>query len=53
MLSVFDTAYRQAYGTQLVLLCLIEDWKSHHDNDFLVGAMLMDLLKFFAGVWKE
>ena len=47
MLSIFIAAYRRAYGTQHVLIRLIEDWKSHLDNDFLVGAILMDLSKAF------
>ena len=28
-------------------MCLIEDWRSRFDNDFLVGAILMDLSKAF------
>ena len=43
MLSVFIAAYGQAYRTQNVLIRLIEDWRSHLDNDFLVGAILMAL----------
>ena len=46
-LSVFISAHRRAYGTQHVLIRLIEDWRSHLDNDFLVGAILMDLSKAF------
>ena len=46
-LSVFISAYRRAYGTQHVLIRLIEDWRSHLDNDFLVGAILLDLSKAF------
>ena len=46
-LSVFIAAYRQKYGTQHVLIRLIEDWRSKLDNDYLVGAILMDLSKAF------
>ena len=46
-LSVFISAYRQAYGTQNVLIRFIEDWRSHLHNNFLVGAILMDLAKAF------
>ena len=46
-LSVFIAAYRQAYSTQHVLIRLIEDWRSRLDNDYLVGAILMDLSKAF------
>ncbi len=45
--SVFIAAYRQAYGTQHVLIRLIEDWRSNLDNDYLVGTILMDLSKAF------
>ena len=46
-LSVFIAAYRQTYATQHVLIRLIEDWKTSLDNDYLVGAVLMDLSKAF------
>ena len=46
-LSIFIAAYRRAYGTQHALRRLIEDWKSHLDSDYLVGAILMDLSKAF------
>ena len=46
-LSVFIAAYRQTYAAQLVLIRLIEDWKTSLDNDYLVGAVLMDLSKAF------
>ena len=46
-LSVFIAAYRRAYSTQHVLIRLIEDWRFNLDNDYLVGAVLMDLSKAF------
>ena len=46
-LSIFIAAYRRAYGTQHVLIRLVEDWRSKLDNDYLVGAILMDLSKAF------
>ncbi len=46
-LSVFIAAYRRAYGTHHVLIRMIEDWRSNLDNDYLVGAVLMDLSKAF------
>ena len=46
-LSVFIAAYRRAYGTQHVLIRLVEDWRSKLDNDYLEGAILMDLSKAF------
>ena len=46
-LSVFIAAYRKAYGTQHVLVRMLEDWKTKLDNDFTVGAILMDLSKAF------
>ena len=45
--SVFIAAYRRAYSIQHALIRLIEDWRSNLDNDFLVGAVLMDLSKAF------
>ena len=49
-LSVFIAAYKRAYGTQQVLIHLIEDWRFHLDSNFLAGATLMDLSKAFDGV---
>ena len=46
-LSGFVVAYRQAYETQHVLIGLMEEWRSHLDNNFLVGAILMNLSKAF------
>ena len=46
-LSVFIAAYRKAYGTQHVLVRMLEDWKTKLDNDFTVRAILMDLSKAF------
>ena len=44
-LSVFIGAYRKACGTQHVLIRLLEDWKTKLDNNYVVGAVLMDLSK--------
>ena len=46
-LSIFIAAYRRSYSTQHVLLRMIEEWRQNLDNDFLVGAILMDLSKAF------
>ena len=46
-LSVFIAAYTKAYGAQHVLIRMLEDWKNELDNDFMVGATLMDLSKAF------
>ena len=46
-LSNFVAAYRKAYSTQHVLIRLVEDWKPKLDNNFIVGAVLMDLSKAF------
>ena len=45
--SPFLSAYRASYSTQHVLLRLIEEWKTNLDNNFAVGAVLMDLSKAF------
>ena len=46
-LSVFIAAYIQKYGAQHVLIRLIEDWRSKLDNNYLVGAIILDLSKVF------
>ena len=46
-LSLFIAAYRKAYGTQHVLIRMIEEWKVKLDNDNIVGAILTDLSKAF------
>ena len=45
--SPYLSAYRASYSTQHVLLRLIEEWKRNLDNNFAVGADLMDLFKAF------
>ena len=37
--SPYLAAYRASYGTQHVLLRLIEEWKENFDNNFAVGAV--------------
>ena len=46
-ISVVIGAYRKAYGTQHVLIRLLEDRKTKIDNNYIVGALLMDLPKAF------
>ena len=46
-LSSFFAAYRKSYGTQLVLTRVVEAWKIKLDNEFIVGAILMELSKAF------
>ena len=46
-LSLFIAAYRKAYGTQHVLIRMIEEWRVKLDNDNIVGSILMDLSKAF------
>ena len=43
-LSKFLSAYRRSYGTQHVLMRLIEEWKQKLDKNFVCGAVLMDAL---------
>jgi hypothetical protein len=40
-------AYRKKYGTQHVLIKLIDSWKQALDDDKFVGTVLMDLSKAF------
>ncbi|XP_057293813.1 uncharacterized protein LOC130622373 [Hydractinia symbiolongicarpus] len=46
-LSEFLSAYRESYGTQHVLIRLLEEWKQKLDKHYVVGAVLMDLSKVF------
>ena len=46
-LSRFLSAYRKSYGTQHVLVKMIEEWRENLDKIFLVGAVLTDLSKAF------
>ena len=46
-LSQFIAAYRKSYGTQHVLIRMIEEWRVKLDNDYIVEAILMDLWKTF------
>ena len=44
--SPYLSAYRASYSTPHVLLRLIEEWKTNLDNNFAVGAVLMDFKTF-------
>ena len=46
-LLLFVAAYRKAYGTQHVLIRMMEELRVKIDNDNIVGAILMDLSKAF------
>ena len=46
-LSPFISAYRKGYSTQHVLTRLVEEWRERLDNNYIVGAILMDLSKAF------
>ena len=46
-LSPFISAYRKGYSTQHVLTRLVEEWEERLDNNYIVGAILMDLSKAF------
>ena len=46
-LSVLLSARRSSYGSQHVLIRLIEEWRQKLDSDHFVGAVLMDLSKAF------
>ncbi len=48
--SIFDIilcAYHKKYGTEHVLIKLINSWKYALDNHNIVGTILMDLSKAF------
>ena len=46
-LSVFMGAYRKNYGTQHVLICLLEEWRANLDQNKIIGASLLDISKAF------
>ena len=39
--------YRKHYGTQHVLIGLLEEWIVHLDQSKIIGAVLLDLFKAF------
>ena len=41
------SAYRKGYSTQPVITRLVEEWREHLDENFVVGAVLTDLSKAF------
>ena len=45
--SPYLSAYRKNYGTQHVLMRLLEEWKNSLDKNYVVGGVLMDLSKAF------
>ena len=49
-LSIFVSAYRKNFSTQHVLLRLLEEWRGKLDNNYVVGAILMDLSKAFDSI---
>ena len=46
-LSSIYRSLRKAYGTQHVLIRMLQDRKTKLDNNYTVGAILMDLSKAF------
>ena len=47
LLSPYVSAYRKNYGSQHVLIRLLEEWRQGLDEGDLVGGILMDLSKAF------
>ena len=46
-LSILLSAYRKLYSSQHVLMRLLEQWRHNLDNNYVVGAILIDLSKAF------
>ena len=46
-LSSFISAYQKGYSTQDALTRLVEEWREPLENNYIVGAILMDLSKTF------
>ena len=47
LFSLFISPYRESYNTQHVLITLIAEWRKNLDNNYFIGAVLMDLSKAF------
>ena len=47
LFSPFISAYRESYNTQHALIRLSEEWRKILDNNYFIGAVLMDLSKAF------
>ena len=47
LFSPFISAYRESYSTLNVLIRLIEEWRKNLDNNYFIGAVLMDLSQAF------
>ena len=47
LFSPFICAYRKSYNTQHVLIRLSEEWRKNLDNNYFIGAVLMDFSKAF------
>ena len=45
--SPMVSAYRKNYSTQHVITRLIEEWRAHLDENFVLGAVFTDLSKAF------
>ena len=45
--SPLASVYRKNYSTQHVITHLVEEWREHLDENFVVGAVLTDLSKAF------
>ena len=46
-LSSFISAYRRGFSTQYIFTRLVEEWRERLANNYIVGAILMDLSKAF------
>ena len=47
LLSPFISTYRELYNTKHVPIRLIEEWRKNLDNNYFIGAVLIDLSKTF------
>ena len=51
--SPYLSAYKASYSTQHVLQRLIEEWKTNLDNNFVVGAVVMNFSRAFDCIPEE
>ena len=47
LFAPFISAHKESYNTQHVLIRFIEEWKKNLDNNYFIGAVLMNLSKAF------
>ena len=53
LFSFSISVYRELYNTQYVLIRLIEEWGKNLENNYFIGAVLMDVSKAFEKILSK